>query len=29
VNFVARGRDELVLDEVEARLRDLVEALTP
>ena len=28
VNFVARGRDEALLDEVEARLRDLVEALT-
>ena len=27
VNFVARGRDELVLDEVEWRLRGLVEAL--
>ena len=27
VNFVARGRDELVLDEVEGRLRELVKAL--
>ena len=27
VNFVARGRDEAVLDEVEAKLRELVKAL--
>jgi len=28
VNFVARGRDEAVLDEVEAKLRELVKALS-
>jgi len=27
VNFVARGRDEVVLDEVEVKLRDLVEVI--